>query len=275
MLNIGMDMSEVLLPQLEMEAFYDGSENDNSQINSSSIYSYLNIRGLGRTTSGTGNVKRYFNAIPYLGYWDVYKNYYANKQEERGFVIHQANPNDDFRVMSCNVKVVSSAGVVTKDIHASDESIDTDPQGATGTVEVTCDVVLSWNSGTTTAYGAPDMNDFVIDIAGTNFTIPQLFTNVNLPSFFVDGELPNGGIPAPGNFTVECSGYVGALGVADWDATGQTDVNNTSEVSGPPQLTEFPLDNIDDMRMDILEAVRDTTAFIIDKTTEAPSSWCI
>ena len=49
MLNIGMDMSEILLPQLNMYGIYEpDSTSDNSQINSSSIYSYLNIRGIGR-----------------------------------------------------------------------------------------------------------------------------------------------------------------------------------------------------------------------------------
>ena len=85
MLNIGMDMSQIKLPQLEMFAYYDETKGDNQQINSSSIYSYLNMRGLGRTSDD--NAKREFNAIPYLGYWDVYKNYYANKQEERGYVL--------------------------------------------------------------------------------------------------------------------------------------------------------------------------------------------
>jgi hypothetical protein len=74
MLNIGMDMSEVLLPQLDMNASYLADEDDNSQINSSSIYSYLNMRGIGRTTTGVaGHVERKFNAVPYLGYWDISK----------------------------------------------------------------------------------------------------------------------------------------------------------------------------------------------------------
>jgi len=69
MLNIGMDMSQILLPQMGLTARYEGATGDNSQINSSSIYSYLNIRGLGRTVNGSdGDVVRYFNAIPYLGY---------------------------------------------------------------------------------------------------------------------------------------------------------------------------------------------------------------
>ena len=272
MLNIGMDMSEVLLPQVKQNAWYTSSDDDNAQINSSSIYSYLNQRGVGRTANGAdGRVVRYFNAIPYLGYWDIYKNYYANKQEERGFVIHASDTDNDFRTLSCNVKVVSSAGVVTKDIHASDESIDTDPQGATGQVETTCEIVLSWNNATSVAYGSPDLSQFEIEIDGTIFTVPQLFTNVNFPSYFQDGQLPSSGIPGDGSFTVECSGYVGALGVADWDATGQDDVPNTQPNGiGAPQLTEFPLDNIDDMRMDILESVRSTTAFQIDENSASP-----
>jgi hypothetical protein len=46
--------------------------------------------------------------------------------------------------------------------------------------------------------------------------------------------------------------------------------NVDGDISGQPQLTEFDLTNIDDMRMDILEAVRDTTAFKIDDSSAAP-----
>ena len=110
MLNIGMDMSQILLPQLEMYSFYDSSKGDNQQINSSSIYSYLNIRGLGRQT---GNYSfRRFNAIPYLGYWDIYKNYYANKQEERGFVVHAENSNA-FKVLTADLITTNSQGTLT------------------------------------------------------------------------------------------------------------------------------------------------------------------
>ena len=74
MLNIGMDMSEVLLPQVYLKGDYVVGGSDNSQVNSSCILSYLNMRGMGRTANGlAGEVRRYFNAIPYLGYWDIYK----------------------------------------------------------------------------------------------------------------------------------------------------------------------------------------------------------
>jgi hypothetical protein len=267
MLNIGMDMSEVLLPRMEIVANYDPANlTDNSQINSSSIYSYLNIRGVGRTAAGTsGNVYRYFNAVPYLGYWDIYKNYYANKQEERGFVIHAENQASNFDTVGCDVTVNGNT-VVTKDIFASDESIDTDPAGASS-VETSMVIEFKWNNNDAVAYGSPNVEQFEVDVAGTTFTPYELFNNVDVP------EVPSGGLGYLGTLKVTCTDYIGALGVADWDATGSTEVDNTNTTTGyvgSPQLKEFPLDNIDDMRMDILEAVRDTTAFTLNQNTAAP-----
>lgn len=91
--GIGNRMGTVKLPQVYIEAGeidWNGDV-DNQQINPSSIFSHLNIRGVGRQIppDEPGNILgRAFNAVPYLGYWDIYKNYYANKQEEIGMVVH-------------------------------------------------------------------------------------------------------------------------------------------------------------------------------------------
>ena len=87
MLGIGMEMSKVKLPQIRMTAYASGNTNDldNSQINPSSILSYLGLRGIGKTDTTT---TRDFNAISLLAYWEIYKNYYSNKQEKKGAVIH-------------------------------------------------------------------------------------------------------------------------------------------------------------------------------------------
>lgn len=92
-LGIGMSMKNVLLPQIEVQAVnrrVSGTAEwtDNEQINASSLLKYLGISGLGRYTGTVNPIKRKFNAIPYLGYWDIYKTYYSNKQEEKGFYIH-------------------------------------------------------------------------------------------------------------------------------------------------------------------------------------------
>ena len=90
-LGIGMNMAGVKLPQVILEAdrITTGKPIDNQQVNSSCIFSYLGTRGLGQPINPfVFGVEREFNAIPYLAYWDIYKCYYANKQEEIGVVIH-------------------------------------------------------------------------------------------------------------------------------------------------------------------------------------------
>lgn len=93
-LGVGMDMSQIFLPQIELRTTnllslgLTPSYGDNEQINSSSLMKYLGISGLGSYSGQTDPVIRTFNAVPLLAYWDIYKNYYSNKQEELGYYIH-------------------------------------------------------------------------------------------------------------------------------------------------------------------------------------------
>lgn len=86
-LNIGLDMSKVKFPMISLTTNrLDENTSlpvESRQINQSSLLAYLGIRGNGWDTV-SGAVARYWNAIPLLAYWDIYKNYYANKQEEIG-----------------------------------------------------------------------------------------------------------------------------------------------------------------------------------------------
>jgi len=90
-LGIGMNMESVKLPQFTLSAkkinFTDKEEPlEFQQINQSSLLAYLGVRGILGTADGT-HVQRDFNALPLLSYYDIYKNYYANKQEGIGYVI--------------------------------------------------------------------------------------------------------------------------------------------------------------------------------------------
>jgi hypothetical protein len=259
MLNIGMDMSEVLLPQVKMYSYYDATvKDDNQQINSSSIYSYLNIRGLGKSSDAFQ--LRYFNAIPYLGYWDVYKNYYANKQEERGFVIHTDFGNT-YVLEEINVRVDGVVSATDYDIYDTTATVDASGQGTGSELpSVTLNGLVDWkDTNTQEPQGSPNIEDLIIDFGGVNKKVSELFTNVNLTSQY-DG----------GSWLFEASGYIGTYGSVVWECT-DLDVENTQNANiMEPRLVEFPLDNIDDMRMDILEAVRDTTAFIVDKDSPSP-----
>ena len=87
-LGVGLNMSKVLLPQFEVytanTSIYEDDTN-RGQVNPSSLLSYLGIKGFGR--SEVNQYLRRFPAIFNLAYWDIFKNYYANKQEEKAYVI--------------------------------------------------------------------------------------------------------------------------------------------------------------------------------------------
>lgn len=93
-LGIGNRMQDIRLPKVQLLAkkYTAGQDIDNFQINPSCLFSYLGRRGVGLPgqDGDTGPVFRKLNAIPLLAFWEIYKNYYSNKQEEEGVVIHNA-----------------------------------------------------------------------------------------------------------------------------------------------------------------------------------------
>lgn len=91
-LGVGLNMSKVLLPRFTVHSantsIYENDTN-RGQVNPSSLLSYLGIKGFGHTK--VNQYLRSFPAIFNLAYWDTFKNYYANKQEEYAYVITGIN----------------------------------------------------------------------------------------------------------------------------------------------------------------------------------------
>ena len=107
-------MASVKLPYLKFNAPFETAEvintikdYDNSQINPSCLLSYLGIRGIGVNMTENPVAERRFNAIPLLSYWDIYKNYYANKQEEIGAAIDLQITSVQNNVNAINVNAAS------------------------------------------------------------------------------------------------------------------------------------------------------------------------
>ena len=124
-LGIGMNMASVKLPYLRFEAPYETAEvintikdYDNSQINPSCLLSYLGIRGIGVNMTENPVAERRFNAIPLLSYWDIYKNYYANKQEEIGAAIdlQMTNVQHNVNTMEVNSSALPQTGISTESL---------------------------------------------------------------------------------------------------------------------------------------------------------------
>lgn len=91
-LGVGLNMNKVLLPQFLVNTANTSIYKDDTnrgQVNPSSLLAYLGIRGFGH--SNVNQYIRRFPAIFNLAYWDIFKNYYANKQEENAYVITGVN----------------------------------------------------------------------------------------------------------------------------------------------------------------------------------------
>lgn len=89
--KIGLNMEQVKLPQIKVKLnqLHDAPSNDEKQwiqVNPSCLLAYLGIRGYANPKK-TGDVTVSKNALPILTYFDIFKNYYANTQEENFYMI--------------------------------------------------------------------------------------------------------------------------------------------------------------------------------------------
>lgn len=255
MLNIGMNMSNIFLPQVRLQALVTGSQTTQEQVHPSSIFSYLNIRGLGRISPSVISqaVSRYFNAIPWLGYWDIYKNYYSNKQETKGWVIH--NPMNDANfagIVECIVTNVSQNYTYAGDLATGNVSLN-----ATDTIQIQMTVnVPAWAWNTKAKFDF-DSNTFVTS-EGT-FTANELFGKIE--TYYTD-QAPQSAVIVFYQYKNKGTGIIqiDQINPLKWFYPEGATVNNK------PKLQSFDLTNIDYMRMLILKAVDQPTAFIISSS---------
>lgn len=125
--KIGLNIAQVKLPQITVNLQQtkdnpSGDEDQWTQINPSCLLAYLGIRGyatLDKTTTTTKKATK--NAVPILAYYDIFKNFYANTQEDKFYVIGNTedlkvtingttvNPN----IIPSDKGRVNSSGVIT------------------------------------------------------------------------------------------------------------------------------------------------------------------
>ncbi len=89
--NIGMKMNQVYFPTFSLYSSKEQSIRPaaDSVVSYTSLIRYLGISGNKVIDNNylSNNVAREFNALGILAYYDIYKNYYANKQEGKGYII--------------------------------------------------------------------------------------------------------------------------------------------------------------------------------------------
>ncbi|AXH74404.1 MAG: major capsid protein [Microviridae sp.] len=234
-LGIGLKMADIKLPLITLNANEIGAEEivdkDNAQINPSCLLSYLGIRGVG--DPGAATQTRKFNGIPLLAYWEIYKNYYANKQEELGAVIHSP--------------------LVT-----TNETVD----------EVTVDSISLPQAPATNPAIVGDGSQIIIDYSGT---APQVHDILFLTATgqSVPGDLIGDIVSDDGSMIILAYNFAkyGANTLSNWRYATAADVQPTA-----PIVTTFDLNNIDKAREDILSDTNSPTAFDVNGLGYAPYS---
>lgn len=92
-LKIGLNMSQIKLPQISLKCFPTriDEEKQYNVLQPSSLLTYLGITAVGRNNTENTVCSRSFNASPVVAYFDIFKNYYANKQEENFYLMDYSN----------------------------------------------------------------------------------------------------------------------------------------------------------------------------------------
>ena len=87
-IGVGMDMKKVKFPTMIITSLQPSATNINGkQLSQSSLLSYLGIRSSGQRYSTNNKSTLRVNSMPYLAYFDIFKQYYANKQETNAYIL--------------------------------------------------------------------------------------------------------------------------------------------------------------------------------------------
>ena len=233
-LNIGMNMQNVKFPIIGLTSANTTPGPNSYQINPSCLLNYLGINGLG-TLSGTGLPNRNFNAMPLLAYWDIFKNYYANKQETNAWAIHTT------------VVTILTPSSVT--INAA--AIQTYPSN--GVYTSSGAMIITYPNSTVITVDNLNQLQFY-DGVGNVYNWSQLYSEY---------EILNSGGTAP-NFLLAAT--IENIAIVKYGLISQGSVVPTT-----PTLQSFPLTNIDSIKESILSQT-DGTALNVGGTV-TPYTW--
>ena len=100
--GIGMKMNDIKFP-----IFRGGSATTGTRLNQSSLLAYLGLRG----TRSSGTTTQGLNAIPLLSYIDIFKNYFANTQEDNFYIVSGQTIKPESLIFSQGNVNIGIAGV--------------------------------------------------------------------------------------------------------------------------------------------------------------------
>lgn len=213
-IGVGMDMKKVKFPLLRVRSLQPSSTNSyGKQISQSSLLSYLGIRGTGQKYGSTERSEIRPCAMPYLAYFDIFKQYYANKQETNAYILDNNASN-------------AIAGIYVN--------------GEAKTIPLADSIVLSNITVLEVNIIGDQRSSFKSDYLKLTMTVGGI---KKLTDVFQDVSYNNvsGFVRCTQPYEASVGNSITAVSVTEYYTTMQT------------ILTSFPLVNIDTMREDILK----------------------
>lgn len=220
-LNVGLNMKMVKLPQIIVKttsADIAHTDEDFTQINPSCLLSYLGIKGFANAIGDEAGG----NATSILAYYDIFKNFYANKQEEI-FPIIGGLANDTlsaFYTGPINVNVIVSSSI-TKNSTTSGDLYFLVPKNSVKSITQLQNVFANINFGETNRIYS------IEEVKENGATWEEVEDEKKVEYYMIK---------------VKNTTTVGTL--------------NYSLLQGDIYINEFPLEDIDNMRENILSTGR-------------------
>lgn len=232
-LNVGLDMAKVKFPKFAITL---GKDSSKSAWSSSSLLSYLGFRNKGRELSDSLDFVHKFNAIPAIAYYDIFKNYYANKQEENFYTIGVG----DVTEVQNPTTSASPIRVMAKTMNSENWELVT-------------------NSFMNLYYAENKIVEYVIEIADTVFPSTGDINQLILTGEYlsdatnVTGSFEITAKQIAGNAALSYSNQVWSIPVNWHDKPEYRNIRLTGvKTSGNLTLNEYKLEQIDKTREEIL-----------------------
>lgn len=240
----GYEISDIKFPLYELETRGHGmpiSTIPIQQIDTSALIRYLGVAANGQNFETPGAVvKRKHNAMWLLMYYQVYKEYYANKQEKVGVIIH----NGTGSTTQISQVITNNGGAgITWGLYPDEKTVTVEP-GA-----------LEDDYKTTVFYSGTDP-----DLTGAQFHVITVGGQDRLWSEVWDTMV----IDTVGN-TVIFSGLLSTL-AEQFKSFKFVALPTEDQIN----LVEFDLKAVDRMMMKIMAEVESDEPLLIDGTTELP-----
>lgn len=262
-LAIGLKMQQVKFPLLNVQSVNNINDASAMKMNTSSLMHYMGMSGLGMSGNQAQKIKcgRKINALPFLSYYDIFKTYYANKQEDQAYVISAIEKGITCGILDDSKYKIYNMGT------PSIKNVDTAYEIVEGANSIIVEIPMKyiyyyqkWGHGEELIFrytvNEEDFDLTLNDLSGTAIT-----TNIHIKNVYTELNI-DGKNEGNDRLLIEFN-----KNIENFESVEVMANEVEEEIYNKLSLVPFDLSNIDDMRYDLLSHHTLGSAFEIEQGT--------